>query len=46
MAKEHIDLLTGVNGYTIRRCRGNLKNHLTDGLGSSCSLACLGPRSS
>ena len=34
MVKEHIDLLTGVNGYTIRRYRGNLKNHLTDGLGT------------
>lgn len=38
MVQEHIDLLTGVNGYTIRRYRGNLKNHLTDGIGAMDAL--------
>lgn len=35
MVSEHIELLTRVNGYTRQRYKGNLKNHLTDGLGSA-----------
>ena len=34
MVEDHIGLLTGVNGYTVRRYRGNLRNHLMDGLGT------------
>lgn len=33
MIEEHIALLTGVRGYTVRKYRANLQNHLTDGLG-------------
>lgn len=34
MVDEHIGLLTGVTGYTVRRYRGDLRNHLTNGLGT------------
>lgn len=33
MIEDHIALLTNVNGYTIRRYKGNLRCHISDGLG-------------
>lgn len=33
MIEDHIALLTGVNGYTVRRCKANLKCHIADNLG-------------
>lgn len=33
MIEAHIELRTNVGGYTIRRYRGYLKNHINDGLG-------------